>query len=305
MIRKQGEYMTFRRILFICLGLTILGTVYISNIDSHPADPYIQDEQTDNVDPLNKRKNTYNRYYHTNKMSLNKDEYVPSLKVQLDQSEKTFQNMNIVTFGDSLTEGIGTAYNQGGFVSVLERTINEDEKVASFTNYGKLGEQTTDLRRRLNKPSVQQSIERANIIILTVGANDMIKVIKENFFHVTLELFHDERNRFENRLGRIFKKIEELNPKVHIYMIGFYNHFEQDFNHIPEFEQIISSWNKASEQVTEKNNNRTYVPIHDIFSHNPSLLSEDYFHPNEKGYLKIAERLLKHFKKEEGEQNEL
>src|SRR5690625_8926 len=106
MIRTQGEYMTFRRILFICLGLTILGTVYISNIDSHPAEPYIQDEQTDNVDPLNKRKNTYSRYYHTNKMALDKDEYQPSLKVQLDLNEVLFQNMNIVTLGDSLTEGI-------------------------------------------------------------------------------------------------------------------------------------------------------------------------------------------------------
>src|SRR5690625_1413635 len=297
--------MTLRRILSMCLCLTIIGTVYISKTESYIENSAVKVEQPKNVNELKKRKNTYNRYYHTNKMALDKDEYQPSLKVQLDLNEVLFQNMNIVTLGDSLTEGIGTAYNQGGFVSVLERTINEDEKVASFTNYGKLGEQTTDLRRRLNKPSVQQSIERANIIILTVGANDMIKVIKENFFHVTLELFHDERNRFENRLGRIFKKIEELNPKVHIYMIGFYNPFEQDFNHIPEFEQIISSWNKASEQVTEKNNNRTYVPIHDIFSHNPSLLSEDYFHPNEKGYLKIAERLLKHFKKEEGEQNEL
>src|SRR5690625_6307463 len=97
-------------------------------------------------------------------MALDKDEYQSSLKVQLDLNEVLFQNMNIVTLGDSLTEGIGTAFNQGGFVSVLERTINEEEKIASFTNYGKLGEQTTDLRRRLNKPSVQQAIMQANIV---------------------------------------------------------------------------------------------------------------------------------------------
>jgi len=297
--------MTLRRILFICLCLTIIGTVYISKIESYIENSEVNVEQTKNVNELKKRKNTYNRYYHTNKMALDKDEYQPSLKVQLDLNEVLFQNMNIVTLGDSLTEGIGTAFNQGGFVSVLERTINEEEKIASFTNYGKLGEQTTDLRRRLNKPSVQQAIMQANIVVITVGANDMIKVMKENLFELTLESFEDERAQFEKRLGRIFKKIEDINPKVHIYVIGFYNPFEKYFNHIPEFEQIISSWNTGSERVTNKGDNRTYVPIHDIFSHNPLLLSQDNFHPNEKGYLKIAERLLEYFTKEEGEQDEL
>src|SRR5690625_7644024 len=117
----------------------------------------------------------------------------------------------------------------------------------------------------------------------------MIKVMKENLFELTLESFEDERAQFEKRLGRIFKKIEDINPKVHIYVIGYYNPFEKYFNHIHEFEQIISSWTTEIEQVTNKGDNRTYILIHDIFSHNRLLISHDNFHPNEKEYLTFDE----------------
>ena len=53
-----------------------------------------------------------------------------------------------------------------------------------------------------------------------------------------MEPFNKELEGYQDRLRAIFNKMKERNPDVHIYLIGFYNPFEQNFGNIEELGMI-------------------------------------------------------------------
>src|SRR5690625_978110 len=255
------------------------------------------------VENKNVRSSTYRRNAYSDKISLDNLERRTALKVKRKLISIDFNGKHIVALGDSLTKGIGDNFTQGGFVSVIERTINKDHKIASFKNYGKQGEQSAQLLRRLNSKEVKTDIKKAHIIIIAVGANDIIQVLQDHFTDLSINLFTKEQASFEKRLTNILQKLNQINSKTKIYLVGLYNPFENYFGDIYELDQIINNWNKASSDVADGFQNVTFIPVKDLFSNNKNLFAEDHFHPNERGYVKIAERILDYLI-EEGEKHE-
>lgn len=198
----------------------------------------------------------------------------------------------IVAIGDSLTQGVGDPTNQGGYVGILDQQLNHDEEIATFENYGKRGNRTSHLLNRLEEPEIRSSLQNADIILITIGANDIMQVVKENFMNITYQIFAEERVHYEERLRQIFSNLKQLNPYASIYLIGFYNPFEQYFEHIEELELIVDDWNNTGLAVAEEFGG-TFIPTKDLFiSNEVNLFAEDHFHPNELGYQRIAERIL-------------
>lgn len=57
-------------------------------------------------------------------------------------------------------------------------------------------------------------------------------------------------------------------------------------------DEIVSDWNQAGQSVIANYPNAYFVPIEDLFLNtDENLLFTDNFHPNDKGYELIAERL--------------
>lgn len=202
------------------------------------------------------------------------------------------QESHIVAIGDSLTQGVGDSTKQGGYVGILDSQLNADNNLVTFDNYGKRGNRTDQLLKRIDEPEIVKSLKRADIVIMTIGANDIMQVLKENFTNITYEAFSKERVNYEIRLQQIFAKLEELNPNASVYLVGFYNPFQQYFEHIKELDMIVEDWNHTSEQVA-KEAGATFIPTKDIFtSTEVNLFADDHFHPNDIGYKLIAERIL-------------
>lgn len=203
------------------------------------------------------------------------------------------REFSIVAIGDSLTKGVGDTTKQGGYVGILDRSINQEKQIVTFSNFGKTGNRTDQLLKRLEEPEIIEAIEEAEIILITIGANDIMQVAKENFTHLTYDLFMEEKYLFAERLQEIFANIHEKNPKAHLYLMGVYNPFREYFGEIEELDQIVNEWNHTSQKVTESFSFATFIPIKDLFEASTEhLLSEDQFHPNEIGYRLIAERVL-------------
>lgn len=290
--------MLLRRMLLIASCLFIAWIIFST---FNAEDPSFISPLDDNKIIVEEEKTQPKRYYnYPDKISLDNVERKTSLKAKKTFNEIFFKDKHIVALGDSLTEGIGDAFSRGGYLAVLDRTINEEEVVATFSNYGKLGEKTTDLLRRLRSYTIQESIKQADFVIMTIGANDIIKVVSENFADLSYELFLEEQERFEKRLIAILEEIRSLNEQAHIYLVGLYNPIELLLGDIKEFDQIVNEWNESSERVAEEWDKVTYVPVKDIFSSNSHLFAEDHFHPNSEGYVKIAERLLDYLTFKEG-----
>jgi lysophospholipase L1-like esterase len=203
------------------------------------------------------------------------------------------KDIKIVSIGDSLTQGVGDETENGGYVGILDHTFTNQNLNITIENYGKKGNRTDQLLKRLEKKEIQSSIKDANIVLLTIGANDIMHVVKNNWTNLNMEPFEEERVKYEERLTSIFNKLIELNPEAEIYLIGFYNPFEKYFGDIEQLGMIMDDWNEAGMMVTEEFENVYYIPIFDLFrSPDENLLAEDHFHPNTKGYKLMAKRIF-------------
>lgn len=204
------------------------------------------------------------------------------------------KEIRIISAGDSLTEGVGDSTKTGGYLPYL-RTLLEEEKgikEVDFYNFGVKGNRTPQLLKRLQTEEIKETLYTADLVILTVGGNDIMKVVRDNISNLQLSVFEKEREVYINNLIEIMNSIIRVNPEAYIVLVGVYNPFSQWFSDIKELDQIVSEWNEASQWVVANYSNAYFVGIEDLFI-NPAenLLHTDNFHPNDKGYELIAERL--------------
>src|SRR5699024_12054549 len=105
-----------------------------------------------------------------------------------------------------------------------------------------------------------------DIILITIGANDIMHVVKENFTHLTYSQFADARSDYEERLRTVFERVQSLNDEAKIYLIGFYNPFAKYFPEIEELRMIVDDWNEVGEKMTGEYTNTTYISTKDLFA---------------------------------------
>ncbi len=207
------------------------------------------------------------------------------------------QETHVTAIGDSLTQGVGDETGLGGYVGILERTTNPEDSTytVTFDNFGKRGNRSDQLLKRLEQEDIQASIADADIVLITIGANDVMQVVKQNITNLTIEPFNKARRDYRQRLNQIISKIITINSDVDVYLLGFYNPFEQYFDDVKELETIIADWNETLRQVTLKFDSTTFIPINDLFSaSNEDLFADDHFHPNYRGYKRMADRVLEY-----------
>lgn len=208
---------------------------------------------------------------------------------------------HVVAIGDSLTQGVGDTTGNGGYVGILDRLVNQKKKLVEFENYGKRGNRSDHLLKRLDKPEIAESIDKSDIVLITIGANDIMKVFKETFPNLEYADFVNKRKDYEKRLRRIFDKINALNKDTEIYLIGFYNPFEKYFPEIKELGMIVHDWNQTGMSVAKDYENVTFIPTIDLFRHTDAdLFAADNFHPNTYGYQLMAKRILEYVTENEG-----
>lgn len=203
------------------------------------------------------------------------------------------QDIKIVGIGDSLTQGVGDEHNAGGYIGILDRTINAENQIATFENFGKRGNRTDQMLVRMEEEEISESLKSADIILITIGANDIMKVARDNFVDLHYLQFARERVKYEERINTILTQMRELNNKAHIFLLGIYNPFAQYFPEIEELETIVNDWNRTSNFTTSQYEDVTFIPMQDVFDQaSDNLFADDHFHPNSLGYYHMAERVL-------------
>lgn len=205
------------------------------------------------------------------------------------------QDLSIVSIGDSLTEGVGDSSNSGGYVPYLEKRLESLKEIddASFINYGKKGNRTDQLIKRLESEQVQSAIKKADIVIITIGGNDVVKVIKENWSDLTIESFQEEEQSYRERVQAILTSVREINADAGIVLVGIYNPFGRIFVDTDDDEEIVQAWNERAEEVASSFDRAVFVSIESVFGEgSDGLFYEDQFHPNDLGYEQMAGRIF-------------
>lgn len=138
-----------------------------------------------------------------------------------------------------------------------------------------------------------KSRKEAQLVSLTMGGNDVMKVVKQDLFNLKRDAFDKELLAYKERYSKIIEGIRAKNPTVPLLLIGFYNPFSIVTNEANEFDTIITEWNKVIEEVASEDSNACYISVEDLFDSNEELVYHtDFFHPNAKGYDKMTERIL-------------
>jgi lysophospholipase L1-like esterase len=204
------------------------------------------------------------------------------------------RKLTVISAGDSLTEGVGDSTDQGGYLPYLKTMLEKEKgiKEVDFYNYGVTGNRTTQLLKRLHSQEIKNMLPKVDMVILTIGGNDLMKVVKNNISNLQLSVFTKEKELYITHLEQIMDTIVQGNPNVSIVLVGLYNPFSQVFSNIQEMNDIVSNWNHAGQTVIANYPNAYFVNVEDLFLNtNEDLLYTDNFHPNDKGYELIAGRL--------------
>lgn len=203
--------------------------------------------------------------------------------------------VQIVSIGDSLTQGVGDSKDNGGYLPYLQKNLEKEPTITSveMINHGVRGNRTDQLLKRLDKISVQEDIEQADSIVVTIGGNDIMRVFKQNFSNLELYQFESAKIGYERRLRQILDKVRSENEQAQIYLVGVYNPFSKWFDDFYELDEIMNDWNETGKRVITDYDSAYFIEIDDIFQNSKEelLYTEDYFHPNDRGYELIAKRI--------------
>lgn len=226
--------------------------------------------------------------------------------------------LHIVAIGDSLTEGVGDSTNSGGYVSIVDELLEETQNYQEVTtsNYGKSGDRSDQILKRFYEDeAMQEDIQTADMVVLTIGGNDIIQTFKKDFLTIDEQKFIAPEKTYEQNLKSLLTEMKELNPKIEIYVFGIYNPYSVYFPEITEMQTIVDEWNEKTQAVVNETDSATFLSIASLFNQssesagkknqllneqnsaatevvNPYLYEEDLFHPNRAGYRLMGEKLF-------------
>ncbi|MEC3856688.1 SGNH/GDSL hydrolase family protein [Bacillus sp. WOD8 KX774193] len=207
------------------------------------------------------------------------------------KEKKKTGTLQIVSLGDSLTRGVGD--KEGiGYIGRMKEDLQKDykQKVA-LTNLAVSGAKMPDLLKQIESNGAQYSIKQADVIVLTIGGNDLFPGW-ELLGKIDLETYRPDTETFQNEAKKIIEEIRKLNTDSPIFWLGLYNPFE-DVEDLKGSSNIVVDWNASLERLAINNKNVYITPTFDLFQNRgKDLLYSDHFHPNEVGYTYMADRLV-------------
>ncbi len=238
---------------------------------------------------------------------------IPQASSRLSQEEIQVGERTVFRYlalGDSLTEGVGDTTGQGGFVPLLSQTLtNTYQYDIHYQNFGISGNTSNQILKRMNEnPDLADGLAQADLVTLTVGGNDLRKVILKHIANLKISTFEQPAKEYGERLDQIILKAREHNPDLPIYVVGIYNPFYLNFPEMTDMQVVVDQWNAETEARTQSHDNVYFVPINDLLykglegeqgiSQNSSkvvnnlLYEEDSFHPNNTGYEIIKQAIM-------------
>ncbi|KOS67150.1 N-acetylmuramoyl-L-alanine amidase [Lysinibacillus contaminans] len=226
------------------------------------------------------------------------DEIAPSWVMQADY----------VALGDSLAHGMNEVGAIGlGYTDFIAQTLKKEGLITSYSKDFAYSGYTTknvlnDLQADVEKPitgfgyksekaSIRASIKDAEIVTLTVGANDLLPLLKEaTATGINMETIVKASTETMTNYASILMEIKKLNPKAEIYVMGYYNSFPYYEEKLQsQFKSLLGIMNGSIKMTAEKVG-AIFVPTANIVATNVAsyLPNPENIHLSEAGYQAVA-----------------
>ncbi|AEP01340.1 MULTISPECIES: GDSL-type esterase/lipase family protein [Heyndrickxia] len=209
------------------------------------------------------------------------------------------KQITITAIGDSLTRGTGDTAGKGYAGYVADRLKKKTKKAVLLQNNGIKGLTSSGLLEQIKQPQIKRELKSADIILLTIGGNDLFAG-GEALDHLNTAYIEKLEKPYLANLKQIYAGIQAVNKTAIVYHVGLYNPFI-DLSEAKTTSAIVRKWNFDSASVASDFPKIIYVPTFDLFEQNVNdYLYSDKFHPNTAGYQLIGERVasLIHYREE-------
>lgn len=205
------------------------------------------------------------------------------------------EDITMVALGDSLTKGVGDPEKRG-YVGDVQDRLKAKKTIGQVDvyNYGVKGDTSDDLLKKLQNQDVLNRVDKADLIVFTIGGNDLMDVVENNFLGLTIDLFEQKKKHYQDNLDKAFKTLRDHNDSAQIIYVGVFNPFSAYFPNVKETGQIIENWDKTGKKSAAHFHDTAFVPTFDLFENKTdTLISDDHFHPNPHGYKLIGKRIMR------------
>lgn len=217
---------------------------------------------------------------------------------QLDWSQRKeldADRLYYVALGDSLTKGVGDERQQLGYTGRLAERLEQWPTTSQvfLDNRGKSGRRSDQLLALLEKGHYKDALKQAHLVTITIGGNDVMKIVRANMLSLRKELFDKERVRFLQRYQQLLAEVRLYNAEVPIVMVGLYNPSTIVSDEAIAVQKIIDEWNEGIEQLAYVDRFACFVSVNDLFHTNDHMVYHtDFFHPNANGYEAMTDRIV-------------
>jgi len=192
-----------------------------------------------------------------------------------------------IILGDSLARGAGDETGLGIAGRLDQELRRRGARARRTVNLGVNGARTPDLLLQLDRPNIQQLLREANVIILSIGGNDLWGGAD---WRTAAPPDPDAAmNDVLQRIETVVRRVRALNPRAHIFFVGLYNPFTAT-PYGRQLAMFVNRWNARVLQRFGNDPDFTLVQTSDLFSHKDRL-ALDRFHPSGEGYELIARRI--------------
>ena len=193
-----------------------------------------------------------------------------------------------VVLGDSVARGAGDERSVGiaGYLAAELRGSSADPIVP--INLGMNGARTANVAATLNRPSVREHVKSADLIVVSLGGNDLYGDPRAQILSRLLPTL--QRKRTSIKVARVIDTIQRVNPAARIYVLGLYNPYRSSALATWLTTQV-NLWDGTLIQRLASRRRVTVLRIADLLGREERISPLDHFHPGSDGYRAIARRI--------------
>jgi lysophospholipase L1-like esterase len=203
--------------------------------------------------------------------------------------------LRVVVLGDSVAHGAGDEQRLG-LQGWLDRELRARSSIISATlNLGIDGARTANVARALREPAVREAVGQADVIVLSVGGNDLYGDSWARLLSTVWPWYQRERTLI--RVEGVVAAIQQLNPSARIYLLGLYNPYRGSSvaASLSWIDTQVNLWDGGLIQEFASTPGVTVIRITDLLVRDERISPIDHFHPGALGYAAIARRLADAF----------
>ena len=189
---------------------------------------------------------------------------------------------HILILGDSLARGAGDETGRGiaGALATLTH--------ASVENLGINGGRTANVLRQLARPDTRAAVRRAQLIVVSVGGNDLFGNSFERLGSMIAPSVAS--SIVASRVSRVITRVHEENPSAQIVLLGLYNPYRET-KVAGWIDAQIARWDGRIINLFASVRAVNVIRIADLIDERNAISPVDHYHPSALGYRAIAERI--------------